>query len=409
MQRDGWRGAERVLGWSFYSQGTDAAGSPPARRSSSTPSAGSATGRADHLAVEEGRGAGRALREARTLLVLDGLEPLQHPPGAQTGRLKDPAVAALVKELAAENPGLCVVTTRLAVADLAGRGGGGGSGPGEAAGGGRGGAPAQLGVEGPEKELRAASEEFGGHALALTLLGTFLRGRLDGDVRRREEAAVLDEAIEGGEHAQVIAAYARWLGPGPELPMLRLLGLFDRPAEAGGARGAAGGAGDPGAHGAADRRRAEEKAWQARPRAPAPGAAGGAGRGRRRPRQGALDAHPLVREHFGEQLRQAAPEAWQAGNQRLYEHLRQAAPDLPGHPGGDAAPLRRGGPRLPGGAAAGGVRRGLLAADPARERVLQHEEARGLRLGADGAGRLLRSPLGPALRPPHRGGPGVRS
>jgi hypothetical protein len=44
---------------------------------------------------------------------------------------------------------------------------------------------------------------------------------------------------------------------------------------------------------------------------------------------GGLDAHPLVREHFGERLREGAPEAWQAGNARLYEHYRRAAPELP--------------------------------------------------------------------------------
>jgi tetratricopeptide (TPR) repeat protein len=42
-----------------------------------------------------------------------------------------------------------------------------------------------------------------------------------------------------------------------------------------------------------------------------------------------LDAHPLVREHFGEQLRVGQPEAWREGHRRLYEHLRRTAKDLP--------------------------------------------------------------------------------
>ncbi len=42
-----------------------------------------------------------------------------------------------------------------------------------------------------------------------------------------------------------------------------------------------------------------------------------------------LDAHPLVREHFGQQLREDHPDAWRAGNDRLYEHYKQAAPELP--------------------------------------------------------------------------------
>ena len=42
-----------------------------------------------------------------------------------------------------------------------------------------------------------------------------------------------------------------------------------------------------------------------------------------------LDAHPLVREHFGQQLRKEHPDAWREGNNRLYEHYKQAAPELP--------------------------------------------------------------------------------
>ena len=47
----------------------------------------------------------------RTLLVLDGLEPLQSPPGPQEGRLREPSLQALLRELAAFNKGLCVITT----------------------------------------------------------------------------------------------------------------------------------------------------------------------------------------------------------------------------------------------------------------------------------------------------------
>jgi hypothetical protein len=42
-----------------------------------------------------------------------------------------------------------------------------------------------------------------------------------------------------------------------------------------------------------------------------------------------LDTHPLVREHFGEQLRRARPEAWREGHRRLYEHLENKAKPLP--------------------------------------------------------------------------------
>ena len=44
---------------------------------------------------------------------------------------------------------------------------------------------------------------------------------------------------------------------------------------------------------------------------------------------GHLDAHPLVREYFGDQLRRQRAEAWREGNRRLYEHYRALAPPLP--------------------------------------------------------------------------------
>lgn len=123
MQEDGWRGAERVLGWSFYSQGTDAVGASSEAFTEYALDWLGYTGDGITSPWKRGEVLARLVRERRTLLVLDGLEPLQHPPGPQEGRIKDPTVQALVRELAADNPGLCVVTTRLEVADLAGRAG----------------------------------------------------------------------------------------------------------------------------------------------------------------------------------------------------------------------------------------------------------------------------------------------
>ncbi len=46
------------------------------------------------------------------------------------------------------------------------------------------------------------------------------------------EAGPLEEEPEKGAHAgHVMAAYERWLGEGPERAILRMVGLFDRPAE----------------------------------------------------------------------------------------------------------------------------------------------------------------------------------
>jgi hypothetical protein len=70
-------------------------------------------------AWEKGERLAKLVAHRRTLLVLDGLEPLQNPPGPQGGRVREPSLQALLSELAAFNIGLCVITTRLPVGDIA--------------------------------------------------------------------------------------------------------------------------------------------------------------------------------------------------------------------------------------------------------------------------------------------------
>jgi Protein kinase domain/NACHT domain len=235
MAAENYRSAELIFGWSFYRQGTtgktssadefiDAAlswfGDPD-------PRVGTAWEKGERLA--------KLVAHRRTLLVLDGLEPLQNPPGPQEGRLREPSLQALLRELAAYNTGLCVITTRTAVADIADH---------ERTSALRRGleqlssdAGAKLlralGVKGREAELRSASEDFGGHCLALTLLGSYLTDAYNGDIRRSGEvSARLAHDLRQGAHARkVMESYQSWLGEGPELAILRMLGLFDRPAD----------------------------------------------------------------------------------------------------------------------------------------------------------------------------------
>jgi hypothetical protein len=68
---------------------------------------------------EKGERLAKLVAHRRTLLVLAGLEPLQNPPGPQEGRLREPSLQALLRELAACNMGLCIITTRLPIADIA--------------------------------------------------------------------------------------------------------------------------------------------------------------------------------------------------------------------------------------------------------------------------------------------------
>ena len=74
------------------------------------PTAGSPRDKGERLA--------ELVKRQCTLLILDGLEPLQNPPPVETGKIKDPGLCSLLRELARQNPGLVVISTRLPVDDL---------------------------------------------------------------------------------------------------------------------------------------------------------------------------------------------------------------------------------------------------------------------------------------------------
>jgi serine/threonine protein kinase len=229
MAAEHYRSAELVFGWSFYRQGSSGGTSSADEFFDATlawfgdpdPRIGTAWEKGERLA--------KLMSHRRTLLVLDGMEPLQNPPGPQEGRLREPSLQALLRELAAFNTGLCVITTRMPVADIADH---------ERASALRreleqlssdAGAKLlrALGVKGPEAELRSASDEFSGHSLALTLLGSYLGDAYDGDIRCREEVSKrLAHDVRQGVHARkVMESYQTWFGEGPELSVLRMLGL----------------------------------------------------------------------------------------------------------------------------------------------------------------------------------------
>jgi serine/threonine protein kinase/predicted ATPase len=328
MATDHYRSAELIFGWSFYKQGTSGGSSSADEFLNAAlvwfgdPDPRVGTG------WEKGERLANLIAHRRTLLILDGLEPLQNPPGSQEGRLRDPSLQALLRELAALNEGLCVITTRLAVADLAQREGSSAlrrdlehlsSVAGEQL-------LRALEVKGQESELRSASEEFGGHCLALTLLGSYLSDAYHGDIRRREKVASrLAHDVRQGTHARkVMNSYQSWFGEGPELSALLLLGLFDRPAD----KEAIGTLlKSPAICGLTESLTGlSPSVWRTivarlrRARLLAP----------EDPHQpGQLDTHPLVREYFGEQLRNRFSEAWRECNRRLYDHYRVLAPQLP--------------------------------------------------------------------------------
>ena len=164
MAAQHYRSAELVFGWSFYRQGSSGGTSSADEFLDAALSWFGDPDPRTGTAWEKGERLAKLISHHRTLVVPDGLEPLQNPPGAQEGRLREPSIQALLKELAAFNTGLCVITTRLPVADIADHE--------------RTSAPRRdlehlpsdaganllraLGVKGDQAELLTASDEFGG-------------------------------------------------------------------------------------------------------------------------------------------------------------------------------------------------------------------------------------------------------
>ncbi len=326
----------RYFDWSFYSQGTREQGNASAdtfiaaalKFFGDEPMANSPASPWD-----KGARLANLIAQQRTLLILDGLEPLQYPPGPLTGQLKDPAIEVLLRTLAQRNPGLCVVTTRERVADLA---------------------PFRdtvapewelhhlpipvgidllkdLGVRGTQTELQELVEDVKGHALTLNLIGRFLVRAHQGDIRKRGLVKFdkADATIQGGHAFKTIHAYETWLAQSGDdgvrqLAILRLLGLFDRPADAACLAAlrkspAIAGLTEPLVG-------LSEEDWNLAVSAladcgllsPSPSQGEGRGEGL------TLDAHPLLREYFAHQLRgktKHGSKAWRSAHRRLYEHL----------------------------------------------------------------------------------------
>ncbi len=320
LAADNFRGARRVFAWSFYSQGSGQSGTERVTSADAfidealrffgdpDPTAGSPWSKGERLAELVGK--------EKALLILDGMEPLQD----EHQGIEDPALARLVECLAAENAGLCVITTREPVKELsdfpdttremnleqlskeAGQ--------------------ALLRIKGLRADddlLEQASEAFGNHALALNLLASYLTRFADGDVSQALAIPDLpDISVGDGKHPRrVMAAFAKKFGEGPEMDLLHVMGLFDRPADAGCIASLRG---EPAVPGLTERLSAlDEIGWRdllaklrdvgllAETSHHAPDD---------------LDAHPLVREHFGAWLRDGREDAWKAGHDRLYDYLQ---------------------------------------------------------------------------------------
>ncbi|MEO0433896.1 MAG: hypothetical protein AAF151_19600 [Cyanobacteria bacterium J06656_5] len=197
-----------------------------------------------------------------------------------------------------------------------------------------------LGVKGLPQELENASRQVRGHGLALRLLGTYLKKVCRGDVRRIGEVdlALVDRRL-GGHAFKLVEKYEHWLGEGVELSILRLLGLFDRPAEVDCLAAVCAAPVIPGLTDALVDLTVEDCQWAVSnlvdygllsPESQAEGGGQNALAGNSQfSILNCLDAHPLIREYFATQLTAQYPDATREAHRRLYEHLKQKAPELP--------------------------------------------------------------------------------
>jgi tetratricopeptide (TPR) repeat protein len=363
-----WRGAKRVFVWSFFSQGTgdDRQASDDQFLAKALDWFGVAL---DPTASpwEKGRQLAQAVLSVRTLLILDGIEPLQYPPGQYAevsrspGNLRTPGLSTLLEHLAAAGqPGLTVITSREYIADLndyircdtrpqgsvlrldlgnlneddgarllykAGV-----QRAGEAA------------IDHEDSELKDAVRLVGGHALTLWLLGRYLHVALGGDIRRRDQVDLSGstESQGHGKATRVMAAYETWfarehVSGARQLAALRLLGFFNHPASS-------------------------ESLYALRAAPPIPGLTdalfetpSGGGRSVKKARpiserqwrtilvnlaeiglidrddyspekaelaHGCVNAHPLVREYLADSLWKTRPKAWIEGHRRIYKQLK---------------------------------------------------------------------------------------
>lgn len=329
LAEDGWRGAERAYAWSFYSQGTGRMTDSETFLNEALKWFGatewegkSIWDRAEMLAAK--------IRQQRTLLILDGVEPLQSgEDGVDRGSIRDPGLRTLLEELAKGHPGLCVVTTRERLVDLedakepavrhcdlnqvpglAGR------------------ALLRVArVRGDDKDLEAAVDDVGGHALAVSLLGNLLSdSNVAPHVSSAKTLPKLAHPVEQGGHPRrVLDAWARRLGDGAELELLQIVGLFDRPADLRAVQAVIDGDPLPGLN--RDLRNAKLDAVLERLR-------GVKLLAKQSTHDDTLDTHPVVREHFGARLKALHPKSWQKGHRRLYHHFKDTTEhrpnDLPG-------------------------------------------------------------------------------
>lgn len=341
-----WGGAEAVYVWSFRTDSAD-----DSRQTSAGEFFSEALAFFGHLGPipksesEKGTRLAELINSRRSVLILDGLEPLQHGPARQsggigdaglTGALKDLGLRALLRQLARDNRGIVILTTRLRLSDLRD-------------------VPSPmvlrknvasiptpegvklvraLGVNGADAELERIVTTLRGHAIALTLVANWLRDFRDGDARCISELPTLVDIADENERDpfRVMNAYEMMFkqqiaeqrsrgqssvsAAGKQLALLFVTALFERPVT--------------------------RSDLMALTNPPIPGLTDTLAELNKNeldyainslrnlhlllPREtsgdDAFDAHPLVRAYFRKRLHKDNPGLWKKAHTRLFNHYK---------------------------------------------------------------------------------------
>jgi hypothetical protein len=228
-------GAQRVFGWSFYNQ------EGGYRQSSSLIFFEQALPFFGHQGplpkTEESRARRliELMQDRPSLLILDGLEPLQRRPYSRYGELLDMGIKTLLQEIQKKRLGkqrLLILSSRQTLPEL------NGSknyrkielenlSTGESAS-----LLKILGVKGSPWQLIPIARAYSGHALALLLFGNLCVDAYAGEAHTHLELPVFSAQEDDGAYAlQIIRFYDQqhWPQHAPERLFLQLLSLLDRP------------------------------------------------------------------------------------------------------------------------------------------------------------------------------------
>ncbi|MDA8746290.1 SMEK domain-containing protein, partial [Rubripirellula amarantea] len=241
---DGWGQSKKVFGWSFYSQGLNESEASSDLFFNDALRFFGYEGEIPLSPAARGKRLAERVWQSNGLMILDGVEPLQHPPGPNGGSLKDAGIRTLLRTIAlTRTPCTVLLTTRMPIADLddfrqrrvksiplppldveAARS-----------------VLASGALGATDEQLDVIANGLARHALSVQLAARFINEALDGDVTQWQETNLTkQDAAEGGHAFRVLNSYETWFsrdqdehrGIGSQLlEIVRMLGLFDRPVQ----------------------------------------------------------------------------------------------------------------------------------------------------------------------------------